>query len=106
MKSRSAANSQAGRPQALRGFSGFTGATLSIVLAACAHHPASVHCDGRLQPINLPAPIQPDGAGAARPGSHLPAAKSAIERETTGKPESEGLPGKDPVALDRESLKP
>jgi hypothetical protein len=106
VKSRSAANSQAGRPQALRRFSGLTGAILSIVLAACAHHPASVHCDGRLQPINLPAPIQPDGADAARPGSHLPVAKSAIERGMTGKPESEGLPGKDPVALDRESPKP
>ena len=106
MKSRNVANIQAGGRQALRRFSGLTGAILSIVLPACAHHPASVHCDGRLQPINLPAPIQPEGADAARPGSHLRAGKSAIEPETTGKPESEGLPGKDPVALDRESLKP
>jgi hypothetical protein len=106
VKSRSAANSQAGRPQALRGFSGLTGATLSILLAACAHHPASVHCDARLQPINLPAPIQPDGADAARRVSPLPAGKAVIERKTAGKPASEGLPVNDAVTLDRESPKP
>ena len=106
MKSRSAANVQAGRPQALRGFSGFTGATLSIVLAACAHHPASVHCDGRLEPINLPAPIQPDGADAARRVSPQPAGKAAIERKTAGKPASDGSPVNESVTLDRGSPKP
>ena len=106
MKTRYGANIQAGGGEALRRFSRFTGATLSIALAACVHHPAAVRCDGRLQPINLPAPIQPDGADAARRGSHLPVGKSAIEPETTGKPEAEGLPGKGPVALDRESPKP
>ena len=106
MKSRYVANIQHAGRQALRRFSGLTGAILSIVLAACAHHPASVHCDGRLEPINLPAPIQPEGADAARPGSHLPVRKSAIEPETMGKPESEGLPGKDPVALDLGIPKP
>jgi hypothetical protein len=84
----------------------YVAAALSITLAACAHHPAQPHCDGRLQPINLPAPIQPDGAGAARPGSHLPAGKVAVEPETTGMPEAEGLPGKKHVALDREGFKP
>ena len=106
MQTRYVANVQAGRPQALRGFSGFTGAILSIVLAACVHHPASVHCDGRLQPINLPAPIQPDGADAARRVSPLPAGKAAIERKTAGKPASEGLPVNDSVTLDRVSPKP
>src|ERR1700731_956126 len=97
MKTRHAANIQAGRRQALRRFSRFTVATLSIVLAACAHHPASVHCDGRLEPINLPAPIQPDGADAARRVSPPPAGKAAIERKTAGKPASEGLPVNDSV---------
>jgi hypothetical protein len=106
VKSRYVANLQAGGRQALRRFSKLTGGILSIVLAACVHHPASVHCDGRLQPINLPAPIQPDSTDATRCGSHLPVGKSAIEGETTGKPQSGGLPGKDPVVLDRESLKP
>jgi hypothetical protein len=106
VKSRYVANLQAGGRQALRRFSGLTSGILSIVLAACAHHPAHPHCDGRLQPINLPAPIQPDAADGARPGSHLPVGKSAIERETTGKPEAEGLPGKDPVALDLAIPKP
>jgi hypothetical protein len=106
VKSRYVVNVQAVDRRALMRFSKFTAAALSIVLAACVHHPASVHCDGRLQPINLPAPVRPDGAGAARPGSHLPAGKLAIEPETTGEPEPEGLPGKDPVALDRASPKP
>jgi hypothetical protein len=106
MKTRYVANIQAGGGEALRRLSRFTAAILPIVLAACVHHPASVHCDGRLQPINLPAPIQPDGADAARPGSHLLVGKTAIEGETVGKPETEGMPGKHPVVLDRENLKP
>jgi hypothetical protein len=32
--------------------------TAAIVLAACAHRPPRVNCDGKLQPINQPAPIQ------------------------------------------------
>jgi hypothetical protein len=106
VKSRYVANIQAGGGEALTGFSRFAWSALSIVLAACVHHPASIHCDGRLQPINLPAPIHPDGADAARGGSHSPVGKATMERETVRKPESEGLPGKDPVALDPGIPKP
>jgi hypothetical protein len=106
MKTRYVAKIRAGQPAVLRGLSGLTGAILSMVLAGCAHRPVQPHCDGPLQPINLPAPIPPEGADTPRPGAHLPAEKVAVEPETTGMPEAEGLPGKKPVALDLENLKP
>ena len=35
---------------------------LAIGLAACTSHPRKVDCEGKLQPINPPAPVaRPDG---------------------------------------------
>lgn len=34
------------------------GLALSLVLTACAHREVRVRCDGKLQPINLPAPVK------------------------------------------------
>ena len=38
--------------------------TSTLYMSACAHHPVTVKCDGKLEPINLPEPksagIKPD----------------------------------------------
>ena len=37
--------------------------TLTVFLIACASHPRRVDCEGKLQPINPPAPVaHSDGA--------------------------------------------
>ena len=36
-------------------------AAIALTLASCAHHHAvQVNCDGRLRPINIPAPVAPE----------------------------------------------
>ena len=35
---------------------------LGLLLAGCATHRTRVDCEGRLRPINAPAPVTPAGA--------------------------------------------
>ena len=35
---------------------------LGLLLAGCATHRTHVDCEGRLRPINTPAPVTPGGA--------------------------------------------
>ena len=36
--------------------------TIGLLLVGCATHRTHVDCDGRLRPINAPAPVTPGGA--------------------------------------------
>ena len=39
-----------------------TAVALAVALIGCASHPPKVNCEGKLRPINLPAPaVQSDG---------------------------------------------
>jgi hypothetical protein len=34
---------------------------LFVLVAACSAHPKRIDCEGRLRPINLPAPLKESG---------------------------------------------
>jgi hypothetical protein len=40
---------------------------LAFVLSGCASNSSAVRCDGRLEPINTPAPALARDAGSTRP---------------------------------------
>ena len=73
---------------------------VTLILVACAHHPAAVRCEGRLQPINLPAPI----SGAAAP-SPVPVAGVSLEPGRAAAAPARPTP-QDRTAVDHESPKP
>src|ERR1700732_1871255 len=95
-----------GRAAARRGapppwrWSPVTALPATLILVACAHHPAAVRCEGQLQPINLPAPIP----GAAAPS---PAPVSGVSLEPGRAAAAPARPTlQDRTAVDHESPKP
>jgi len=77
-----------------------------MILAGCAHHPATVRCDGRLQPINLPASISPADTGShVAPSSTAPPV-SALEPATAGKLTGERRAAESEITSGGESPKP
>jgi hypothetical protein len=92
--------------QPLRGVARFGTALVTMIFAGCAHHPATVHCDGRLQPINLPAPIPPADTGSyVTPSSTAPPV-SALAPATAGKLTGERRAAEGEIASAGESPKP
>jgi hypothetical protein len=66
-------------------------AALAVVLCTpgCAHKPPRVDCDGKLQPINLPAAVQPEGT--RRPSDAMPSLGTALPLKSSEDPASDAI---------------
>jgi hypothetical protein len=64
---------------------------MSVLLGGCATRAKRVHCTGRLEPINTPAPVATEApAESSHPPVQLPASPAAAQE---GEAESPGIQG-------------
>jgi len=94
-----------GGPTLLWRLSTIAALPLTLLLVACAHHPVAARCDGRLQPINPPAPIHAEDGHAARPDSQQDAPQASGTGGTPGRSMTKEPSAQD-AALDRASPMP